>query len=288
VSENEIQDFLFAKKRKNQNFHHESARNLRLVHITIPTPLARSRMSSMSGNTPQVPVLAISSNFSRRVHVVWGCRKIRISPADNRKSCDRQWMSSSIQLISNSVFRECKLLSWAAFEAGSQLSEHAKEAFRTSGLTSIHLPASVTVIGDDCFSSCRSLVVITFESGSQLSQLETRAFCESGLTSIHLPASVTVIGESCFCRCESLASITFDPASQLQEIRRSAFRGVPVEALILPGGIRHLPGSAFAETRLETLSFSPLSMTFTVCDSIVQDISGRCLIRYFRKGDSQD
>jgi hypothetical protein len=52
-----------------------------------------------------------------------------------------------------------------------------------------------------------------------------------------------------------------------------------VEALILPGGIRHLPGSAFAGMRLETLSFSPLSMNFAVCDSIVQDVSGRCLIR---------
>jgi hypothetical protein len=57
-----------------------------------------------------------------------------------------------------------------------------------------------------------------------------------------------------------------------------------VEALILPGGIRHLSGSAFAKTRLETLSFSPLSMNFTVCDSIIQDISGRCLIRYFGEG----
>jgi hypothetical protein len=38
--------------------------------------------------------------------------------------------------------------------------------------------------------------------------------------------------------------------------------------------------------RLETLSFSPLSMNFTVCDSIVQDISGRCVIRYLGKGDT--
>jgi hypothetical protein len=120
----------------------------------------------------------------------------------------------------------------------------------------------------------------------KISQLSKEAFCESGLTSIHLPASVTVIGEHCFSDSHSLASITFDCGSQLQEIRGGAFLRVPVEALILPGGIRHLSGSAFAETRLETLSFSPLSMHFTVCDSIVQDISGRCLIRYFGKGDT--
>jgi hypothetical protein len=81
-------------------------------------------------------------------------------------------------------------------------------------------------------------------------------------------------------------SITFDPASQLREIRRHAFYEVPVEALILPGRIRHLSGSAFTGMPLATLSFSPLSMNFTVCDSILQDISGRCLIRYFGQGDT--
>jgi hypothetical protein len=59
-----------------------------------------------------------------------------------------------------------------------------------------------------------------------------------------------------------------------------------VEALILPGGIRHLSGSAFAGTRLKTLSFSPLPMKFTVSDSIVEDISVRCLIQYLGQGDT--
>jgi hypothetical protein len=52
------------------------------------------------------------------------------------------------------------------FESGSRLSELAKEAFRESGLTSIHLPASVTVIGESCFSGCRSLVSIRFDPAS--------------------------------------------------------------------------------------------------------------------------
>jgi hypothetical protein len=174
-------------------------------------------------------------------------------------------MSSSIQVISKDFFRECKSLSWAPLETGSQLSQLEVGAFSQSGLTSIHLPASLTVIGDRCFSGCGSLASITFESSSHLSQVAKEVFCDTGLTSIHLPASVTVIGESCFCACDSLASITFDCPSQLQEIHRDAFRGVAVEALILPGGIRHLSGSAFVETPLETLSFSALS--------IVEDIS---------------
>jgi hypothetical protein len=114
------------------------------------------------------------------------------------------------------------------------------------------------------FLRCKSLSWAPFETGSRLSKLANEAFRESGLTSIHLPASVTVIGEECFSGCDSLVPITFDPASQLQDIRRNAFHGAPVEALILPGGIRHLSGSAFAATRLETLSFSPLSMNFSI------------------------
>jgi hypothetical protein len=135
-------------------------------------------------------------------------------------------MSSSIQVIRESFFRGSKSLSWSPFETGSQLSELAKEAFRGSGLTSIHLPASVTVIGERCFSNCRSLTSITFESGSQLFQLAKEAFRGSGLTSIHLPASVTVIGDFCFSDCGSLTSITFDPASN--------FRGNPAD--LLAGG----------------------------------------------------
>jgi hypothetical protein len=142
------------------------------------------------------------------------------------------------------------------------------------------------VISKVLFLRCKPLSWAAVETRSRLSQLTKEAFRERRLTSIHLPASVTVISEFCFCRCGSLASITCDPASQLQEIRRNAFGEVPVEVLILPGGIRHLAELAFAERRLETVSFSPLSTKFTVSDSIVQDISGRFLNRYLGKGDT--
>jgi hypothetical protein len=109
-------------------------------------------MSFTFGNTQNVPGQAISSNFERRVRVVGGCRESRLSPDNNRKGCDRQWMSSSIQVISKEFFQRCKSLSWAAFEIGSRLSKLEAGAFSESGLTSIHLPASVTVIGESCFS----------------------------------------------------------------------------------------------------------------------------------------
>jgi hypothetical protein len=152
-------------------------------------------MSSTSSNTQKAPGPAISSNFDRRVHVVGGCREIQTCPHDNRQGCARQSLSSSIQAISESFFSECKSLSWAPFEPGSRLSRLEAQAFSSSDLTSIHLPASVIVINASCFSHCGSLASITFESRSQLSRLATEAFSSSVLTSIHLPASVTVSGE---------------------------------------------------------------------------------------------
>jgi hypothetical protein len=122
---------------------------------------------SSTGNTQNVSDLAIPSNFDRRVHVVGGSREVRISPEDNRKGCDRQWISSSIQVISEHFFEGCKSLSWARFEPGSRLSRLGYGAFSGSGLTSIHLPASVSVIGERCFSDCGSLVSITFDPASK-------------------------------------------------------------------------------------------------------------------------
>jgi hypothetical protein len=138
-------------------------------------------MSSASSNTHKVPLPALSSDFDRRVRVVCGCREFRISSEDNRNGRDRQWMSSSIRVISENFFLECKSLSWTTFEPGSQLSELAKKAFSRSGLTSIHLPASVTVIGERCFSGCRSLASITFDPASKFrgSEEELLAACDS-------------------------------------------------------------------------------------------------------------
>jgi hypothetical protein len=197
-------------------------------------------MSSTVGNTQNVPGRAISSNFDRRVRVVVGCRESRLSPDNNRNGCDRQWISSSIRVISKDIFRECKSLSWAAFETGSQLCQLEDRAFYSSGLRSIHLPASVTVIGERCFSDCRSLTSITFESGSQLSQLANGAFRWSGLTSIHLPASVTVIGERCFSDCGSLASITFDRASTFGGHALALLAGLPLFQADFPQSCCHL------------------------------------------------
>jgi hypothetical protein len=86
-------------------------------------------MSSASSNRHKVAGPAISSNLDRRVRVVGGCREFRISAEDNRNVSDRQWMSSSIRVISANFLLQCTSLSWATFETGSQLSQLGEKAF---------------------------------------------------------------------------------------------------------------------------------------------------------------
>jgi hypothetical protein len=61
-------------------------------------------MSSTFSNAQNVPRPGISSNFDRRIHVVGGCREVRISPDDNRNGRARHWMSSSIQVLAKIFF----------------------------------------------------------------------------------------------------------------------------------------------------------------------------------------
>jgi phage protein U len=131
-----------------------------------------------------------------------------------------------------------------------------------------------------CFSHCQSLTSVTFDANSRLSRLEKEAFCGSGLQSIHLPGSLEVICGSCFSSCRSLSSVTFDSLSKLKRIERYAFARTALRDLIIPGCVSSFAGSALAGVQLRTLSFSGISMIYSIRDSFVQFLSAQFLIRY--------
>jgi hypothetical protein len=218
--------------------------------------------------------------YHRRVAVIGG----RVDPLFEvaiEPQFVRQWISSSVQMIHKFGVSNCKSLQSIAFDSASQLSRIEGEAFRGSGLKSIHLPASVEVICAESFSECESLASVTFDSGSKLRQFEREAFSWSGLKSIHLPASVVEIGAACFYFCGSLASVTFDSNSRLERIEECAFRDTPLREITLPGGIDFISYSAFEAERLEFVSFCPLSPKFCVNGHFIQSHCGVRLIRHF-------
>jgi hypothetical protein len=144
------------------------------------------------------------------------------------------------------------------------------------------IPSSVEVICELCFDFCRSLESVTFATNSRSSRLEKKAFCKTHLRSIHLPGSIEVICESCFFSCKSLTSISFDYIPRLQRIEKSAFASIASVSLIIPGCVRFFPGPALVDTLVQTFSFSEISTTYSICESLLQHLCGRSLIRCFR------
>jgi hypothetical protein len=78
----------------------------------------------------------------------------------------------------------CKWIDSVVFEVNLRLSRLDAHAFRASGITSIHIPASIEVICDHCVCYCQSLTSITLELGSHLSRIESYAFSHSVLIAL--------------------------------------------------------------------------------------------------------
>jgi hypothetical protein len=85
-------------------------------------------------------------------------------------------LPSSIEVLDEGCFSNCRSLSSVTFESGSRLSRIEKKAFSQTGLIEIILPSSVEVLGEKCFADCRLLSSITFESGSRLREVGKDAF----------------------------------------------------------------------------------------------------------------
>jgi hypothetical protein len=113
---------------------------------------------------------------------------------------------SSVEVLCESCFFECKSLSSVTFESGSRLQCIEESTFRESGLTSITIPSSVEMLCKLCFAQCHSIESITFENDLKLSRIE--------LTTLHKCSSFVIISECSlsrfrpFANCQMVAPIT--------------------------------------------------------------------------------
>jgi hypothetical protein len=85
---------------------------------------------------------------------------------------------SSVEIIGERCFFQCRSLTSVTFESGSRLSRIANRVFCETGLINIVIPASVEVLDSNCFAQCKSLSSITFERGSRLREIDGTAFSE--------------------------------------------------------------------------------------------------------------
>ncbi len=101
-----------------------------------------------------------------------------------------------VLIIDNGAFEYLDIAS-IIFEDNSQLTTISDDAFYSSSLTDITIPASVTKIGKYAFEDS-NLETINFEEGSHLILIDMYAFRNTYITNITIPNSVKTIGEEAF------------------------------------------------------------------------------------------
>jgi hypothetical protein len=147
---------------------------------------------------------------------------------------------SSVEIVCEYCFCDCKNLSSAIFEIGCKISVIEKRAFwGCESLKSIRIPATVTTLGEDCFAACKSLSSVLFEIGCKISVIEKCAFCDcESLISIRIPATVTTLGEGCFKSCNILSTLIFESGSKLDSIEAEVFSGcLSLSSIYIPASL---------------------------------------------------
>jgi hypothetical protein len=130
------------------------------------------------------------------------------------------------------------------------------------GLTSITIPNSVTDMGDGVFYGCSGLTSITLSTSITEINAYTFSGCKN-LTSINLPNSLTNVGTSAFESCEVLTSVSFP--NSVTSLGDYMFYGCfGLESVDLPDSLENIA---------EGLFYSCSSMTSIEIPSTVTSIA---------------
>ena len=140
---------------------------------------------------------------------------------------------SSVQIIEESAFANCKNLQIITFGESSKLSiiKGTSQSGAFAGcvsLSSITIPASVDTIGPLAFGGCTGLSYLIFEPNSNLKYIGGGggyctsgggalhgAFCFCPITNLQIPSSVTYIGHSAFYGCQTNTIIIPSSVTQI-------------------------------------------------------------------------
>lgn len=147
-----------------------------------------------------------------------------------------------------------------------------ENAFNSSAVSTITVPASVSTIGAYAFANAKELKSVTLNKGTE--EIGEGAFsnCDR-LRFIHMPTNLYSVGDNAFKNCDKLASVILN--DELQLIGASAFAECPaLRGIVIPEHVETIGEEAFANcTGLEYAyiwNAQPLGGDVFLNDSLVR------------------
>ena len=134
--------------------------------------------------------------------------------------------------------------------------------WKSTGLTSVVLPATVTSIGEKAFAQCTGLKTATLGTGVKTIGVQAFSYCQA-LTSITIPNKVTKINNQTFEYCKALTAVVVPDG--VTSIGTKAFVNCTgLKSLTLGSGLTSLASSSFngctALTSITCLAKTPPTM----------------------------
>jgi len=144
--------------------------------------------------------------------------------------------------IADSAFQGCRRMSSASFPGVIRLGVNA---FSSSGLTSVSIPADLTNIVQGAFANCTNLVSVSYE-GSPTS-VGAAAFRNcSALTSLPISSAWNRIASTAFAGCSGVTSATLP--SGVDDLSDNLFEGcAALRSVTVGGAVSSIGDSAFAD-----------------------------------------
>jgi len=169
-------------------------------------------------------------------------------------------IGDGIKSIGNLAFAYLNNLKVVDLSENHTLETIGDEAFVSTGVTSLTLPATVTAIGNGAFQYV-NLTDLDMSAATQLTSIGDKAFLGSKISSLDLPDSVTSIGDnafqfnsnltsiklssnlvsigdSAFANDDNLADVDFSQAPNLSTIGANAFDGAKLTSVNLTGATK--------------------------------------------------
>eukprot|EP00980_Cylindrotheca_fusiformis_P009972 scaffold2206_cov95-Cylindrotheca_fusiformis.AAC.2 len=173
------------------------------------------------------------------------CRKLKSILYQGQEK-EEVGIPSTVKVIDNWAFAECKLTGLGLNEGLERIGEHAFSS--CVSLTEVEIPSTVKVIDGWAFNNCNLLARLGLNEG--LERIGAKAFCQcDSLTEVDFPSTVKVIDGWAFEICNRLARLCLNEG--LERIGRNAFSHCKsLTEVEIPSTVKVIDSFAFGSCKL--------------------------------------